>query len=44
MKHTKKDEKAVVSFKFVQLSAIALKKSRLKFDCNASVYMYFLRL
>ena len=27
-----------------QLSAIALKKSRQWFDCNASVYMYFLHL
>ena len=30
--------------RFFQLSAIALKKSRQRFDCNTSVYMYFLRL
>ena len=37
-------EKAVVSFRVFQLSAIALKKSCQMFDCNTSVYMYFLRL
>ena len=35
-------EKMNVSFGFFQLSAIALKKSLLSFDCNTSIYMYFL--
>ena len=39
----KNDEKPVISFRFFQLSATAPKKSRQSFDCNASVYMYFLR-
>ena len=29
---------------FFKLFAIALKKSHQKLDCNASIYMYFLRL
>ena len=43
-KHARNDEKAVVSFWFFRLSAITLKKSRQRFDCNASVYMYLLHL
>ena len=42
--HTRNDEEAVVSFRFFQLSTIALKKSRRMFDCYASVYIYFLWL
>ena len=37
-------KKAVVSFRFFKLSVIAPKKSRQRFNCNASVYMYLLRL
>ena len=37
-------KKAVESFKFFQLSTIALKKKRRMFDSYTSVYMYFLRL
>ena len=40
----KKRRKSSLSFIFCQLSAIALKKSRQSFDCNASVCMYFFRL
>ena len=36
-------EKAVVSFRFFQLSAIALKKFCQSFDSNAGIYIYFLR-
>ena len=34
-------KKAVVSFRFFQLSAIALKNPANIFDCNTDVYMYF---
>ena len=42
--HTRYDEKAVVSFRFFQLSAMHWKLPDIYFSCNTDVYMYFLRL